>query len=191
VSALVELSEVHRITVDEYRQLVAGAFLDEDARVELIDGVVVDMSPRTPRHEAAVRWLTNWLIASLDHHRYQLMIAGSLTLGTSEPEPDVAVVTKPAPTQEHPSRALLVIEVAVSSRDRDLRSKPAIYAGAVDEYWVVDLERQEVVVHGDGVTGGYRQIDRVARGGEVTSLALKAQPLRTEALFATVLDDRA
>jgi hypothetical protein len=37
VSALVELSEVQRITIDECRQLVAGAWLDEDTRVELIE----------------------------------------------------------------------------------------------------------------------------------------------------------
>jgi hypothetical protein len=54
VSALVELSEVHRITIEEYHQLVAGGWLNEDARVELIDGVVVDMRSRSPQHEAAI-----------------------------------------------------------------------------------------------------------------------------------------
>jgi hypothetical protein len=37
VSALVELSEVHRITIDEYHHPVAGVWLDEDTRVELIE----------------------------------------------------------------------------------------------------------------------------------------------------------
>jgi Uma2 family endonuclease len=190
VSALVQLSEVHRITIAKYHELVAGGWLDDGTRVELIDGMVVDMSPRSPQHEAALRWLINWLIASLDHERYELMITGSMTIGSSEPEPDVAILTKPAPTQEHPSRALLVIEVAVSSRDRDLRSKPVVYAGAVDEYWVVDLERQELVLHRDGAPGGYRQVERIARGRELAPVAVPLAPLNTEDLFATVLGER-
>jgi Uma2 family endonuclease len=190
VSALVEVSEVHRITIEKYHELIAGGWLHEDARVELIDGVVVDMSPRSPQHEAAIRWLIDWLVANLDHARYQHMIAGSMTIGSSEPEPDVAILNRPAPTQKHPSQALLVIEVAVSSRDRDLRSKPAVYAGAVDEYWVVDLERQELVVHRDGAAGGYTHVARLARGHEVGPVALALAPLNTEDLFATVLGDR-
>jgi Uma2 family endonuclease len=190
MSALVELSEVHRITVAEYRELIAGGYLREDSRVELIDGVVVDMSPRTPAHEAAIRWLIDWLVAGLDHSQCQHMIGGSMTIGSSEPEPDVAVLSRPAPTQEHPSHARLVIEVAVSSRDRDLRSKPAIYAGAVDEYWVVDLERQALVVHRDGAGGRYRQVDVVPRGGEAAPVAVAMPPLSTEELFATVLGER-
>ena len=113
-----------------------------------------------------------------------------MTIGSSEPEPDVAILDRPAPTREHPSRAPLVIEVAVSSRDRDLRSKPAIYAGAVDEYWVVDLERQEIVVHRDGGLGGFRQVEHVARGVEVAAVALPLAPLSTEDLFATALGER-
>lgn len=169
--------------------MIASGGFDERTRVELIDGLVVDMSPRTPQHEAAVRWLLSWLIESLDHARYQLMVAGSMTIGDSEPEPDVAILRRPAPTREHPSSAILVIEVAVSSRDRDLRSKPAIYAGAVDEYWVVDLERRLLVVHRHGGDGGYREVEALPRGADVAPASLALGALRTEALFATALGE--
>lgn len=188
--ALVEISEIHRTTIEKYHELVGEGYLDEDDRVELIDGVVVDMSPRTPKHEAAVQFLIDWLVQALDHRRYQFRIAGSMTIGCSEPEPDVAILRRPAPTQAHPSRALLVIEVAVSSRDRDLRAKPAVYAGAVDEYWVVDLERRELVVHRDGASGSFARVDRVARGGELAPVVLPMAPLATDELFATALGER-
>lgn len=35
---------------------------------------------------------------------------------------------------EHPSHALLLIEVAVGSRDRDLRTKPTVYGPYVAGY---------------------------------------------------------
>ena len=53
-----------------------------------------------------------------------------LTLGDSEPEPDLAVVTaeEDAKAERHPQAALLVIEVADSSARRDLETKARIYA---------------------------------------------------------------
>ena len=38
------------MTVDEYHRLGEQGVLDEDARVELVDGRVVDMPPIGPRH---------------------------------------------------------------------------------------------------------------------------------------------
>ncbi|MHB1570775.1 MAG: Uma2 family endonuclease [Solirubrobacteraceae bacterium] len=190
MSALVQPAEIHRLTIPEYRQMIASGGFDGRTRVELIDGLVVDMSPRPPQHEAAIRWLLDWLVEHLDHARYQFMIAGSMTIGGSEPEPDVAIFERPAPTREHPSQAVLVIEVAVSSRDRDLRSKPQIYPGAVDEYWVVDLERQLLVVHRGGDPSGYRDIQEHARGVEATPASLPLHPLITAGLFATALGER-
>jgi len=66
-------TELHRLSIDEYHQLVASGGLDEESRVELIDGLLVDTSPRTPQHENAIRWLIDWLIDRLDRSGYQLL----------------------------------------------------------------------------------------------------------------------
>lgn len=190
MSALVQPSEIHRVSVAEYHQMVAGGALDEDARVELIDGLVVDMSPRSPEHENALRWLIDWFFDHLDRTRHQLMVTGSMTVGASEPEPDVAVLERAVPALAHPSRALLVIEVAVSSRDRDLRVKPTIYAPHVAEYWVVDLERVCVAVHRQAVAGAYRDITIAPRGATVSAEALNLGELATDELFAAAFAER-
>lgn len=190
MSTLVQPFEIHRVTIAEYHQMVASGGYHEDTHVELIDGLVVDMSPRSPQHEAAIRWLIRWMFEQLDQTRYDLMITGSMTIGSSEPEPDVAILPRPASAREHPCRAVLVIEVAVSSHDRDLRTKPKIYAGAVDEYWVVDLEHQQLVVHRDGAEGAYRDVFSVLRPGELTAAALELGPLSTEPLFSIALGER-
>lgn len=188
---LVEPHEIHRLSIEEYHDLVASGGLHEDTRVELIDGLVVDMSPRSPQHENAIRWLIRWLAIHLDHTRYEFMVAGSLTLGSSEPEPDVAVLERRPPTHAHPSCALLVIEVAISSRDRDLRTKPAIYAPYVKEYWVVDLQRAAVVVHREAVAGVYREVTIVPRGERLLARALPIAPLASEELFAYAFAEHA
>lgn len=184
MSALVEPHEIHRLTIEEYHDMVASGGLSETTRVELIDGLVVDMSPRSPQHENAIDWLVDWLVGHLDRQRFRMRVTGPLTLGGSEPGPDVAVVDRTPPQLAHPSAARLVIEVAVSSHDRDLRAKPAVYAPYVTEYWVVDLDGRRVVVHRNAVDGAYREVTVVERGTPVAPLALELPAPDTDALFA-------
>ena len=87
----------------------------DGARVELIDGLLVDMSPKTAAHENAIAWLLDRLIDSLDRDRFQIRVSAALTIGMSEPEPDIIVIERDAPRRRHPATAALVIEVAVSA----------------------------------------------------------------------------
>jgi Uma2 family endonuclease len=191
VPVLVEQPDLHRYTIEEYHRLVESGGLDEDTRVELIDGLVLDMSPRSPQHENAVRWLVDWVIDHLDRRRYEQLFAVPLTLGGSEPEPDVAIVARAAPRLCHPSEALLVIEVALRSRNRDLRVKPVVYAAGVAEYWVVDLERRCVVVHRDATEHGYRRVRSVVSGEPLRCAALELGLLPTGELFAAAFAETA
>src|SRR5437016_3155148 len=121
---------LHRISPNEYRRLVEAGVFDEDARIELIDGLLVDMSPRTRAHENAIAWLNRYLVLNVDPERYEVRVGAPLTIGMSEPEPDLTVIPYSAPRPHHPATAALVVEVAVSSRRRDLVDKPPIYAQA-------------------------------------------------------------
>ena len=58
----------------------AGVF-DEDARVELIDGLLVDMSRKTRTHENPIAWLNQLLVLSLDLTRFQVRVGAPLTIG--------------------------------------------------------------------------------------------------------------
>jgi Uma2 family endonuclease len=49
------LVQRHRLTVDEYHRMGEAGVLQPDARVELIDGEIVDMAPIGTRHAAAVK----------------------------------------------------------------------------------------------------------------------------------------
>lgn len=164
---------LHRISPDEYRRLVEAGVFDEDARIELIDGLLVDMSPKTRAHENAVAWLNEHFVLNVDRSRYEVRVGAPLTIGASEPEPDLAVIPHSAARPHHPATAALVIEVAVSSLTRDLIDKPPIYAAAgVPVYWAVDLEGERAVAHSVPLEGHYTQVDEVDRVGELVGAEL-------------------
>jgi Uma2 family endonuclease len=172
----VVVEALHRISPEEYRRLVQAGVFDEDARIELIDGLLVDMSPKTRAHENAVAWLNRYLVLAVDPHVYEVRVTAPLTIGSSEPEPDLAVIPLSAPRPNHPATAALIIEITVSSLTRDLNEKPPIYAQAgVPVYWAIDLDGRRAVAHTSPQNGRYMQVDTVAAEGELLApdLALR------------------
>ena len=134
------------ITRAEYHAMgEAGLFQNE--RVELIEGVIVRVPPRSEPHDLTIERLNEILLPRLVGRarvRIQLAFAAS---EYSEPEPDVAVVPRDERRGDHPAHATLLIEVALSSLRFDRGTKAAVYARAgVPEYWVVDVAERAIQV---------------------------------------------
>lgn len=165
---------VHPLTVDDVMAMVRCGILGEDDRVELLDGVLVEMSPQSPRHAAAVRRLTGLLAPVAAAAGLEVSPQCPLGVGSpiSQPEPDLAVV--PAGGWEaHAGDALLVVEVSVSSRAVDLGRKAAIYAaGGIPEYWVLDLDARRLVVHRDPAGERYATVTAHTGGDTVGAIRL-------------------
>jgi Uma2 family endonuclease len=177
-----EIDEVHRLTADEYHQLVESGGFGEDTRVELIDGLILDMSPKTPAHERVISRLAQRFYAEIDLDRYEIRVGAPLSLGNSEPEPDLVVLDRAVPHPYHPATAELVVEVAVSSRRRDLRVKPRLYPSAgVPVYWVVDVDGGRAVAHADPVDGEYRRVEVVT---ELVAPHLGLEPIPVAGVLA-------
>jgi Uma2 family endonuclease len=73
-------------------------------------------------------------------------------------EPDIAVWPRDISTQEISGAAIfLVIEVASSSLAYDSSTKAKIYARlGVRDYWIVDVNRRQILVHRDPSDTGYK-----------------------------------
>src|SRR5215213_6639803 len=110
-----DFDDIHRLTAAEYHLMTESGGFDEDARIELIDGLLLDMSPKTPQHENVIAFLAGWLFGELDLNRYQPRVGAPLSIGNSEPEPDLIVIERGTEQPYHHATAALVIEVAVSS----------------------------------------------------------------------------
>ena len=173
-----EPASAGRFTVEQYFALVGEGALAPDDRIELLEGVVVAMSPRSAAHDAAVNRVLRALLAAVGS-RATVRCQSSLVLGTrSVPEPDAAVAPGGNATYDraHPTTALLVVEVADSSLVQDRVTKAALYAAArIPEYWIVDLRddrRLEVLRAPDPTVPRYVDARALARGDAVELVAL-------------------
>lgn len=150
----------HRITVDEYYRMAEVGLLAPDARVELIDGEIIDMAPVGADHSSVVSDL-NYLFVPAVGDRGIVRIQSPVRLDrSSEPQPDVAVL---APRDHrfrrvHPAPAdvLLLIEVSDSTLRYDRDVKVPLYARhGIPEVWIVDLQNGELRTYRSPEGGGY------------------------------------
>jgi Uma2 family endonuclease len=161
------LESPRRLSVAEYHRMIEAGILDEDERLELLEGLIVAMSPQDEPHAWPIQRLTRILTRVLGDE-YDLRVQLPLTLGrTNEPEPDLAVVRSgPRTKGRHPRTAILVVEVARDSLRRDRTLKAALYARfRVPEYWVVNVEAETVEVFTEprprsGIYGSLRTVGK-------------------------------
>ena len=157
----------HRLTVDDFDALIASGRL-ADARVELIDGDLLEKVPQNPLHASLTVWLRRLLEAAYGSGYHVRDHSPLRATQHDQPEPDLALVRGAAQKQApHPTGGdvVLVIEVSVSSVPED-RAKAAVYArGGVAAYWLVDPEGGQVEVHrGPQPDGSYRSKQTYAPG---------------------------
>ena len=144
--------EPYRFTREQYDRMVESGAL-EDVPVELLDGVIVEMTPQGPQHRDMIVLLMQLLAAAVADGRLHVQMPLAAT-DDSEPEPDVMLVPAVA-RGAHPTTALLAIEVAVTQQGLAYR-KARIYAAAgVAEYWIVDVPARTVEVFTGPRDGGY------------------------------------
>jgi Uma2 family endonuclease len=171
------------LTRVEFDRLVALGFF-EDENVELLYGVLVQMTPQDPPHSSVVQRLTTLLVPPLVGRaevRIQLPFAAS---DDSEPEPDVAIVPAGDYRARHPHEAWLVIEVAHSSHRKDRSVKSRLYAECeVAEYWIVDVAARAVEVYTEPNDGNYKTTVVRRSGDELAPGRFPDLILRVDDLF--------
>ncbi len=140
----------HRWTIREYRELYRTGLFN-DVKTMLIHGELYVMAMPNPAHDIALNLTYEFLrtVCPSDHY---IRNQQGFDIGTdNDPGPDLAVVPgsiRGATTT--PTRAALIVEVADSSLFIDTTTKAELYATAgVPEYWVIDLERRQLLVFRD------------------------------------------
>lgn len=159
--------QIRRFTRAEYDSLVASGFFDEDEKVELLDGVIIAMTPQGAPHARPIRRLTMLLVPALLGRAevgVQLPFAAS---DVSEPEPDLFIVPPDDDETDHPRVAHCIIEIAVTSQRRD-RAKVGIYAQAgVPQLILIDVPRREARIYRDPRDGDYERVETLREGSTV------------------------
>ena len=151
-----------RFTIEEFERMVEVGIIPEDARVELIDGVMYEMAPIGNWHNATADAL-NELFKSSPGARVIVRVGGSIKLpDVSEPQPDLAVLRFRADYYRDggvgPTDVLLVIEVSDSSLVYDRTLKLPMYATAgIPEVWIVTREPAAIEAYRVPRANGYRE----------------------------------
>jgi Uma2 family endonuclease len=122
-----------------YDRLIDVGILGSEDRVELLDGLLVVREPQGRRH-AAVVVLVGAALEKAFGPAYHVREEKPIALDEqSEPEPDVVVLGPPRDYLDaHPSRPVLLVEVAETSLANDRLRKGGLYARpGIADYWVV------------------------------------------------------
>ena len=144
------MSRTRRWTRKEYDRLIEQGFLHEDEPVELVGGQLMVSEPQGSQHAVCVSLVARALGRVFGPSWYVMVQLPIALDADSEPEPDIAVVPgDPRDYRDgHPSRPVLVVEVADSSLSFDRQNKGSLYARAgVPDYWIVNLIDRVLEVH--------------------------------------------
>jgi Uma2 family endonuclease len=173
-------------TIEEYHRLVETGLLD-DKRVELLEGIIVDMAPEGMPHAVYCSESIKYLRTLLGD-RAEVREAHPITLpNNSEPEPDIAIVRAPIRQylthHPYPADIFWLIEYADTTLRKDINEKKRVYAEAViQEYWVVNLQVPELIIFRDLENDTYRS-ETILTTGNISSLSFPDVQIDVSKLF--------
>ncbi|MDB5355641.1 MAG: Uma2 family endonuclease [Phycisphaerales bacterium] len=136
-----------RWTGDEFdRASERGTF--DGRRVEVVDGDLLELPPMNDPHAQSIQLITSALSAIFPPTQFTLRVQCPMRLGESRPLPDFVVVAgTPRQIVQHPTTALLVIEVSDTTLDFDRIDKARLYAAhGIPDYWIINLRGKCVEV---------------------------------------------
>jgi Uma2 family endonuclease len=174
-------------TIEDYHTMIESGVL-RDRKVELLESEIIEMSPETPIHYNTASQNSNYLRDILQG-KAAVRFNGPITLDTSEPEPDIAIVRLPESiySARHPGPEDIywLIEVAKTSLIKDLDPKTAIYAAAnLPEYWVLDLANPRLIVFREPQGRKYRS-EQIFQAGTLSPLAFPNLRIKIDQLLGS------
>jgi Uma2 family endonuclease len=177
-----------RFTVAEYYRMGETGILNEDDRVELIKGEIIQMPPIGGPHASRVDRITR-VLSGIPAGTAQVRVQGPVQLGPrNEPVPDLLLLHPRADyySDSHPTAAdvFLLIEVSDTSLAYDLRTKVPLYARhGITEVWIVDLTHDVVQVYREPAASGYQVVETRRRGDRIAVAAFPDIELMVEQIL--------
>lgn len=162
-------------TVQEYDRMVETGIIDEDERVELLEGQIVAMPPMGDPHRGAVNLLNDLLVRRFAGRAIVQVRCPVVVSFDSKPEPDLTLL--PPGDAAFGKRSVLppdiyaALEVADTTRRLDYGLKRRLYGKTgIVEYWIIDLRERAIHLFREPWSEGYGS-ERIARAGDAVSFA--------------------
>jgi Uma2 family endonuclease len=178
----------HRLTVADYHRMGEAGVFAHEARVELIEGEVIDMAPIGSRHAGTVSLLIARFGACLGEHGILWPQNPVVLDSRSEPQPDFAILRPRGDfyrlSHPRPNDILLLIEVSETTLRYDQEVKLRLYArAAIPEVWIVDLESSVLLVYTEPDGEIYSKRQGLSAPGLLAPSALPQAAIDLSALF--------
>jgi Uma2 family endonuclease len=177
MSAAVQYPQRHAVTASEFLRMGAAGVFAPEARLELIEGEIVEMAPIGSLHAGTVADLTRLLVRLVGDAAIVWTQNPLLLDERSMPQPDLALlrprVDRYKRSHPAPGDVLLLIEVSDTTLRFDVAAKMPLYARCgVAEAWVIDLNEQAIRVFREPGPGGYAASQVVTGTQTVECVAL-------------------
>ncbi|HVT29058.1 MAG TPA: Uma2 family endonuclease [Lacipirellulaceae bacterium] len=152
--------------------MIDNGVLAPDDHVELIGEVIVEKSPAGIPHNHLLMQIVRLFAPLLS--RFEIAIQGTLTVVEGHVfDPDFMLLRQRPHGYKtklpDASDVQLVIEAAESSLHKDQQIKAPVYAAVgIPEYWVADLDREQLLVHRNPEGGAYKTLE-IGQGDDLVS----------------------
>lgn len=166
--------KLRQITVEEYDAMIENGVFDEDDRVELLNGAIVDKMPKGTKHSSANDRINKIFYKNFSE---KVIIRNQNPIWLdefSEPEPDLVLAKPKADEYENshptPEEILLIVEIADSTLNYDRNSKGAAYARAgIKQYLLLNVQEKTLEDYREPSADGF-QSKQTYRSGQSFNL---------------------
>lgn len=162
----------HLLTVDEFQRAAATGVFSEDARLELIRGEIIEMTPIGDRHGVCVMMVEDLLADLRPKGVVSTQNPLRLPAQRSVPQPDVVLLRRRHDfwsRPPHPEDVFLLVEVSDTSLAYDRDVKIPLYAeSGIPEAWIVDLSSDTIFAFRRPSPRGYQEIREYRREDEIS-----------------------
>ena len=178
-----------RFTVAEYYAMAEVGILEENDRIELLDGDLIVMPPIGVCHASIVDRFTNTL-PPLFQGRAIVSVQNPTRLNdNSEPQPDIMLLRWRddfyGGGHPGPADVLLLIEIADTSVVYDRTTKLSAYARAgISEVWIATRQDSRIEAFTEPIEGEYSNVRYAGPGESITPQAFPEVVLEVDSLIA-------
>lgn len=166
--------KLRRISVKEYDAMIESGVFDEDDRIELLNGAIIEKMPKGTKHAALNDIIAARLIQKLAENACVRNQNPVWLDEFSEPEPDI-VLAKP-PLEKYynrhpiPEDVFLILEVSDSTLGYDRRAKSLAYSKAgIRQYLLLNVREQTIEDYRQPSADGY-QSKQTYHAGQIFNL---------------------
>lgn len=162
------------MSVTQFQEMVEQGLFAEDARLELIDGRIQEMSPVGRKHAATVKRVADRFPQQFGKG-YTYGIQDPIQLSDdTQPQPDYTILRYREDYYEAAlptgNDILLVVEVSDSTLIDDLTIKLPRYAQAeIPEVWIVEVNTRSITRFQTPQNGVYLHQERYTRDEEIVT----------------------